>query len=316
MKRILLIGFFIVLSALVANADDLTFKIALNKDTFYLMEPIYAKWVVCNTSSNPIEYEIPEASDGTLKYYIATRESIEQTSRTLVNSCFIERSNNVLMQKDSISNTYMGFNDDFLELFSLPRYTNNSDFSMLPIGEYKLKATIEKEIFKGQPELKSNQVSFVVVEPPSEEKNACEKFINVVKTHDNNKKIVKLYENYINEFPNSRYSPYILKQLSLRKHIGLHDSEKSKACYIDLIHKYPNHPEACDALSLLFMGYDGSKKKMWCFSSRQEGLEYLKTIADKYPETIVGKLAQIYLMRLKKTGKMFGYNAISWEPIQ
>lgn len=305
MKRILLIGFIIVLRALIANADDLTFKIALNKDTFSLMEPIYTEWTVYNLTPNQIKFDYPYPFQGNLKYYITGPGGKGWESRGTMD--WIRPFYYVLMPNDSFSNSYRGMYDNFFNVFNL--------FTM-PAGEYSLKAVIKKGTFVGQPELQSNEVKFVIKEPINDEKVAYADFIKLIKIHGGTRgEYARVSEMFINKHPNSAYTPYVLHML-MAEQLVLHDYIATKKTANYLVNNFSNLPEGCSGIYYLLNDYDKDNRKKKYFKNKKEGLEYLKTIAAKYPNTRIGKFANRTLKRVEKTGKMFSHEAFPWVPLK
>lgn len=295
-----------VLLALTAHAKDLSFQITLNKDTFLLMEPIYAEWTVNNLSGKQIKFDYPDPFQGNLKYHITGPGGKEWTSHATMD--WIRPFYYVLMPNDSFSNAYRGKYDNFFNVVNL--------FTM-PAGEYSLRAVIKKGTFVGQPELQSNEVKFVIKEPINDEKIAYEDFIKLIKTPGGTRgEYAIVSEMFINKHPNSAYTPYILHMLMSEQRIVLNDNIRSKNTAKYLIENFNNHPEGCEALYYILHDYDKDNRKKQYFKNKKEGLEYLKTISAKYPETRIGKFAQRTLKRVGKTGKMFEYKAFPWAPIK
>jgi tetratricopeptide (TPR) repeat protein len=289
--RILIVGISAVLVVLLASVfseavDKPQVRIWVEKDQFFVHEPIL------------VHYEIKNTSDSTLFLDVLREEH------------FVITDKEGKRYESHLKGTDMGV--DHLRPGETRRGLVNISglYGVVRISEYScyLDVAPPGQIYPPQYErTKSNTIKIKVIEPEGEEKKALDMFLEAERlkySRDKERggrdlKKAELgflkYQEVVDKYPNSVYAPLALSSAwgTYRYSQNLEDTKKNIPVYKRLIESYPNSHYVASAFCGLVETYENFKDKSGAIQS-------MKELIKKHPNTQISERAEYWLEKIEK----------------
>ncbi len=255
----LLVFIVIFFSGVNSSENKWKLEIKLDKQNYISHEPIWLDITLTNITSDTLRTH-GLVSPNCRKFFI---ELIDEAGKLVeytgaVNS-MVTLPGKLLLNAGE--QDYRSF--DLLELFA--SYDKNSGYSVpimrfpfIPEGTYTVRVLFEDDI--------SNELTFNIVEPAGDEKEALELIEKAGKIwkQNNTDPSSQIYKEIVERFPNSVFAEtcfYLSRFYSQERWNGLKDGSYDKRIlYKEMLHNYPNSGQSKGWLMAITRDMDDSKK--------------------------------------------------------
>lgn len=273
-----------------AKAQDWDLEISLEKQNFMLHESIWLDVTLTNITSNSIKTDgigVPNHSGFTIEIRDKTGNILEYTGPQW--SMFTGYEKNLI---ESAEKQYISI--DLLKSFGIIEGSSGYSvqkryFPFLPVGSYTVQAH-----FDG---VSSNVLSFDILEPSGEEKEALELMVDarsLWKRRDHAPSGRK-YQEVIDKYPNSVYAETCLRKARvytdnrIKKYFREGIEYDEIGIYKELLQKFPNSGSSRDWLFVITKDMDQTEKE-----------KYIDEAIQNNPNTRVAKFAKQMLQGIPK----------------
>jgi len=257
------------------NAKNLKFEIELEKGTYIECESIYAHVILRNTGSSSVTANQLSTKFGFLNFIVKNNSGM-----------FFEGGRAMLDQWPAKKISIKPRDSKHALYDLLPSYGTGSELAnfqtqrFLPTGIYSLLG----KYFSGSDTMFSNSVEFTVSKPAGLEALALELLKEGLDDYANRRRdqaILKL-RSLAEKYSSSVYTPIALMQIVNIYEYSFNDRDKAKEAALSVIEKFPDTYHAVSAKSFIVTRTQDVNQR----------LQFLRSLASKYPNTKVGRDAQ------------------------
>ena len=195
------------------NNYNTSIELSVNKELFYLLEPVWVKCILVNSDENGPKIEVPDLYEGLI---VVLNDSIVYQS--ISSTTFVEKKS--LKQGDFIERN--------IELLSnYGAFDSIQQYSGLCPGNYTVQFIWEEN---GYEPIVSNKIAFEIIEPSGMEREAFDIYKQARIAYEKNKieECCNLYENLLDNFSTSIFVLPSLKTLSIIYYNRFQQTEKHK----------------------------------------------------------------------------------------
>lgn len=257
-------------------ANDLLFKIALEKNKYLVGEGVCAIFMLINNGPSSVRISPFYMHTGAIEVVLRNdnRMQILPNWRTLSSPAL-----DTIAARDTI--IYVQ------ELDSWFGARSPTSVSELRRGSYTIKATYH---ISSEMSLESEELSFSVDEPTGFEKVAHAEFVHLRQLAFKPEARFTGLENFISKYVSSVYRP---RAMALLVYYGSTEGVdlKWRAIAQNLIAEYPNSPFVTDAVSYMVQALPNA----------EERIEFLRSVSRRIPKTLLGSMVRHSIKAIEKT---------------
>ncbi|MDQ7798815.1 MAG: hypothetical protein RDU76_07735 [Candidatus Edwardsbacteria bacterium] len=286
----------------ISYANDVSFNIQVEKDTYFLKEPIFIRWSVVNNGNEILRFEDIGPTFGNMKYILVN----DRGSSIPWNGVHTDYSREALWHGaipvgDSL------VNDFYMEDKNLLNGTRN-----LIEGKYSFTAIIDENAFIHQPQIISNTVHFAIIKPEDTKSNSYDDYTTMMsKKYMCATDEINDWENFVATYPHSVYAPNAIRQIISIYRTILNDESSVHKWDQTLFKGYSNNLITADYLTFMLYYYESTIDS----KERERLMSLINKIVEETPKSKSGILAKAALERKKRTGKFTGFGAWPWVPV-
>jgi TolA-binding protein len=275
MKPIRILAFiscFLFHSILFSQPNPLRLEISLIKNDYLRCEPIYLHFNLINNANLMVRSHSIILENDYLHFLIQNEKGAIFPLRWIEREYRDTSMSNKIAPHDTIQRTIPLL---FFYGNSSVVPTPSSGETYLPVGVYTIQASLETALGS----ISSQKRTFTIAEPDGKELEAYQLFIDASRNHK-----MEIFDKLIDLYPHSVYSIEAMRW-KVKVYVAMdkeEDQEKLFNTAVMLVEQYPAHESTTDALRALI-----NMKET--FKTRKEKIELFKKIAEKHPNTEVGK---------------------------